>query len=86
LAGHGLGEHLFGQDLAEVEQELFDLGKLGSPGRPVSAVELVDEVFGHALDIGPHFFHLRSALSGVRHLEVLSSLASKMATSLPQPV
>jgi hypothetical protein len=67
LPGEGLSEDLFGQDFAEVEQEMFDLGEGGSPGGPVRAVELIDQVFGHALDVGPHFFYQWCALLGSRH-------------------
>ncbi len=67
LPGEGFGEYLFRQDFAEVEQEVFDRGQLGSPGGPLGAVELIDQVFGHALDIGPYFFHQRAALLGIRH-------------------
>lgn len=67
LAGQGLGEHLLRQDVAQLQQQSFDLGQLGSPARPVGAVELVHEVFGDPLDIGPHFFYLRGALFGCRH-------------------
>jgi hypothetical protein len=76
LPGEGLGEDLFRQDVPEFEQELFHRGELGSPGGPVGAVELIDQVFGHALHIGPDFFHQRGRLFGGRHPEILSELAS----------
>ena len=72
LPGEGLGEDLFRQDFAEIDQEVFDLGEPGSPGRPLRAVELVDQVFRHALDVGPYFFHQRSPLFGLRHPWLLS--------------
>jgi hypothetical protein len=80
LSGEGLGEGLFGQDVAEFEQELFDVGELGAPGWPVGAVQLLDEVFGNALDVGAYFFHQRSPLLGLRHVLVLSPLATIRAT------
>jgi hypothetical protein len=76
LPGEGLGEDPFGQDFAEFEQELFDLGELGPPGRPSRTVELIDKVFGYALDIGPHFFHQRGALLCSRHPWLPSRLVS----------
>jgi hypothetical protein len=67
LSGEGFGEHLFRQDFAEVEQQVFDVGQFGSPGRPLRAIELLDQVFGHALDIGTYIFYQRRALLGIRH-------------------
>jgi hypothetical protein len=72
LPGEGLGEDLFRQDFADVEQQMFNLGKSGSPGRPLRPVELIDQVFRHALDIGPYFFYQRGALFGLRHPWLLS--------------
>jgi len=76
LPGESLRESLFGQDFAEIEQEVFDVGELGAPRRPVRAVELIDKVFGHAFDIGPYFFYLRGALLGLSHPWILSIVAS----------
>jgi hypothetical protein len=84
LASQGFREDLFRQDFAEFEQEVFDLGELGSPRGPVRAVELLHKVFGDALDIGPHFFHQRGALLRVGHPCVLSELASTRDTTFSQ--
>jgi hypothetical protein len=76
LAGEGQVEHLFGKDFPDFQEEVFDVSQLGAPGRTVGAVELIDKVFGNALDVGPYFFHQRSALLGFRHPWILSIVAS----------
>jgi hypothetical protein len=86
LAGEGLGENLFSQDVADFEEELFEVGEFGAPGRPVGAVELRDEVFGDALNVGTHCFHQRSPLLGRRHVLFLSALAPIRSTSFSPSV
>ena len=76
LSGEGIGEHRFAQHLADGDEEVLDLGQLGPPGGAVGAIELVDQVFGHAFDVGPDFFHLGGALLGWRHPGLLSGLRS----------
>jgi hypothetical protein len=76
LLGEGQVEHPLGKDFADFEEDVSDLGELGPPGRAVGAVELVDEVFGDALDVGAQFFHLGGALLGSRHPWLLSELGS----------
>jgi hypothetical protein len=86
LAREGFGEGLFGQDVAELEEELLDVGEFGAPGRPLGTVELLDEVFGDALDVGTHFFHQRTPLLGRRHVPFLSALAPSRATCFSRSV
>jgi hypothetical protein len=76
LAGEGQIEHLFGKDFTDFQEEVFDVGQLSAPGRTGGAVELIDKVFGDALDVGPYFFHQRGALFGSRHPWILSIVAS----------
>src|SRR5262249_26243102 len=52
LLGEGQVEHLFGKDVTDFPEDVFDLGQLGAPGGAVGAVELPDEVFGDPLDVG----------------------------------
>jgi hypothetical protein len=77
LAGEAQVEHPLRQDVADFHQEGFEVGQGGAPGRAVGAVELIDQVFGDALDVGPHRFRLRRALLGSRHPWVLSVLVAK---------
>jgi hypothetical protein len=84
LLGQGLGltaeaegEHLFGQDFADFQEEVLDVGQAGAPRGAVGAVKLIDEIFGDALDIGSHLFGWRRALFGSSHPWVLSALVSK---------
>ena len=77
LAAEAEGEHLFGQDVADFQEEVLDVGQAGAPGRAVQAIELIDEIFGDALDVGPHLFGWRRALFGSSHPWVLSALVSK---------
>jgi hypothetical protein len=86
LSSESFSKGFFGQEVAEFKQELLEVGELGAPGRPVGAVELVDEVFGDALDVGTHFFHLRSPLLGLRHVPFLSALAPIRSASFSRSV
>jgi len=76
LPRQGVGQHLFAEDLADGEEEVFDLGQLGAPRRALGPVELVDEVFGDPFDVGTDFFYLGGALLGSRHPWLLSELGS----------
>jgi hypothetical protein len=77
LAGEGEVEHLLGQDFADFQEEVFDVGEGSAPGRPLRAVKLIDEVFGDTFDVGPHLFRFRRTLLGSCHPWVLSELVSK---------
>jgi hypothetical protein len=68
------GRSLLGEDFADFEEEVFDVGELGPPSGALRAVELLDQVFGDSLDVGAQFFHLRGALLGSRHPWLLSEL------------
>src|SRR4051794_33577563 len=83
LAAEGLGEHSFGQHRAEGDEQFLDIGEFGAPGGPVGPVELIDEVFGNALEIRPRIFDLRGALFDSCHLRPLSELASNERTEFP---
>lgn len=52
LTGEGLGQHFFRQDVAQLDEDGFDVGELGSPGRAVRAIELIRKVFADAFEIG----------------------------------
>jgi hypothetical protein len=52
LPGQGLRQDFLGQDLAQLDEDGFDFGELGSPGRAVGAIELIREVFSDPLEIG----------------------------------
>ena len=77
LPRQGVGQHLFAEDLPDGEEEVFDLGQLGPPGRALGPVELVDEVLGYPLDVGADFFYLGGALLGSCHPWLLSELGAK---------
>jgi hypothetical protein len=77
LAGECIGQHLFAEHVADGDEEVLDLDRFGAPDGAVGAIELVDEVLGHAFDVGPDFFHLRGALFGSRHPWLLSELGTK---------
>src|SRR5579862_1488279 len=50
-------EHFLRQDLAYGRDGRFQFGELGSPGQTVGSVETLDQVFGHALDVGNLFVY-----------------------------
>jgi hypothetical protein len=80
LPCEGFGQDFFGQDTAEVEEEVFQVRQGGAPGRPRGAVELVHQVFGDAFEIGADFFYLGTPLLGTRHHSSLSRLAANEPT------
>src|SRR5262249_5610957 len=80
LLGEGQVEHLLGKGFADLEEDVFDLGELGPPGRARGAVQLLDEVFRDSLDVGAQFFYLGGALRGSRHPWLLSELGAKAGT------
>lgn len=67
LAFQGQGEHLLRKDLLNLDEEVFQVSQLGSPGRPLGPPETVGQVFGHAFDIRTDFIHLGGALLGACH-------------------
>ena len=67
LPAQGIVEHALRQDLADIQQEVFDLRQPGPPGRAIGPVELIDQIFRDPFEIGPDFFYLRSTLLGSRH-------------------
>src|SRR5437899_6816491 len=77
LAGQGVVEHLFAEDLTDFEEQVFDLRQFGAPRGAVRSIELVDQVFCYALDVGTDFFGLLSTLRGSRHPWTLSAVAAK---------
>ena len=80
LAGEGFGQHLLGEDAAEVEEEVFKVGQGGAPSGAVRAVELVHQVLGDAFEVGTNFFDLGTPLFGTRHHETLSQLTANGST------
>jgi hypothetical protein len=51
-------EHLLGQDVANLDHEIFELRQLGAPRGPVRSPEAVGEVFGNAFEVRARFFYL----------------------------
>src|SRR5262249_19308865 len=58
LAGQGFVEHLLREDLAEFQEEGFDLGELGAPGGTVGPVGLIDQIFWHRPRLSAALFPL----------------------------
>ena len=52
LALQGVVEHLLGQHLTNGLDRVFDLGEFGAPGRPLVAIQAIDEAFGDAFEVG----------------------------------
>ena len=86
LAGQTFVEHLLGEDLSDVQEEVFEFGEGGAPGGPAGPVELIDEVFGDAFDIRTDFIHLRTPPFLACHLPFLSHVVSKTGTGSPKSV
>lgn len=80
LACQTLIEHFLSKELADVQQEGFDLSQLGPPSRALLAVELLHQVFGDSLDITTHFFYLCRPLLLPYHPEFLPGVASKLCS------
>jgi hypothetical protein len=86
LAGEGVIEHFLGEDGTHSQEHVFDLRERSPPGRAVGAIELVDEVFGDALDVRSHFFYLWSRFLCPCHPWLPPQLASKTSMDFPYPV
>jgi hypothetical protein len=86
LAGQRLAEHFFGENLADVQEEIFDISQGGAPGRPCLPVELIDKVFGNAFDIRADLLYQRTSLFLACHLPILSHVMSKVRTGSQKPV
>jgi hypothetical protein len=85
LPGEGFGEDFFGQDVAEVEEEVFEVRQGSTPGGALGAVELVHQVVGDAFEIGADFFYLGTPLLRTRHHNSLSRLAADGRTDFLRP-
>jgi hypothetical protein len=44
-------EHLLGENFADFEEDVLNVGELGPPGRALGTVELLDKIFGDPLDV-----------------------------------
>jgi hypothetical protein len=86
LTSQALVEHFFGEDLPDVEEEIFDVGKGGAPGGPLGPIELIDKVFGDAFDVRADLIYQRTPLFLACHLPFLSQVASNAGTSFPKSV
>ena len=58
LAFQAQFEHLLGEDFANLDDEVFELSQLGTPGGPLGSPEAVRQVFGDALEVSARFFYL----------------------------
>ena len=64
LAFQGRLQHLLRENGADAEANVFPFGQGDAPRQPGGTVQLIDEVLGNALHVGPHFFYLRSGFFG----------------------
>src|SRR5581483_1853220 len=83
LSRDGRIEHLFSKNLADLPEQLFDVGQGGPPRRSVGSVELIDKIFGDGLKERPNRFDLRCSRLGACHPWFLSELASKSGIEFP---
>ena len=60
-------QHLLRENGADAEANVFPFGQGDAPRQPGGTVQLIDEVLGNALHVGPHFFYLRSGFFGSCH-------------------
>jgi hypothetical protein len=50
---------LLREDVAQGDDEVFELGQFGTPGWTLRTPQLVGKVFGDAFEVTAVFFHLR---------------------------
>jgi hypothetical protein len=67
LAFQGRLQHLLRENGADAEANVFPFGQGDASRQPGGTVQLIDEVLGNALHVGPHFFYLRSGFFGSCH-------------------
>jgi hypothetical protein len=86
LALEGLLEQFGAEVVAESADELLEVGEGSAPGGPFGAVEVVEQVFGGALEhgtqVGGNLY--RRYLLG--HLELLSAVAWQGDSGLVYPI
>ncbi len=81
----GQGETMFGQGLLQGQDQVFELGQGGFPGRSCRAVELPHKIFCHALQVDGYTRDGWTTLSLVGHPEPLSQVALFLGFGFPVP-
>ena len=60
-------EQLFGEDFADLDDEVFELRQFGAPRRPLGSPNAVRQVFGDALKVSACFFYLLTPFFSACH-------------------
>ncbi len=60
-------KHPLGENVLDVDEEIFDLSEFGPPRRTVGPPDLIDEIFGDAVQVRADFVDARAGLFGERH-------------------
>ncbi len=76
---------MFGQGLLQGQDQVFELGQGGFPGRSCRAVELPHKIFCHALQVDGYTRDGWTTLSLVGHPEPLSQVALFLGFGFPVP-
>jgi hypothetical protein len=77
-------KHLLGEDFADLDDEIFELRQLGTPGRPFGPPEAVGKVFGDALEVSARFFYLGTPLFVAYHPWLPVEVKAKLKTDRPR--
>src|SRR3954447_5588764 len=73
-------------DLADLDGEFFQVVEGGAPGRTFRPPELVDGVFGGALEGETYLIDRRSNVHGLRHPTILSRVATERRIHFPPSI
>lgn len=75
-------EHLLGQDITNLDDEILQLRQLRAPLGSLRPPDAVGKVFGHALDVGADFIYFGAPLFVACHPWLLIEVAAIRPTSL----
>lgn len=70
-------QHLLRENVANLDDQVFELRELGAPRGTFGSPDAVRKVFGHTLDVTADFFYLRAPLFVSRHPWLLLEVKAK---------
>jgi hypothetical protein len=73
-------KHFLGQDFTNLDDEIFELGQLGAPRRPLGSPEAIRKVLGDPLDVIADFFYFLTPFFVACHPWLPVGVAAKVGS------